>query len=50
MVMVTVVLFKLIFTVITLHRTFADKPDIVGKKAKEKKKAAKKPGDQCPLG
>lgn len=44
MVMVTVVLFKLIFTVITLHRTFADKPDIVGKKA------AKKPGDQCPLG
>lgn len=30
MVMVTVVLFKLIFTVITLHRTFADKPDIVG--------------------
>lgn len=37
MVMVTVVLFKLIFTVITLHRTFADKPDIVGKKAKEKK-------------
>lgn len=38
MVMVTVVLFKLIFTVITLHRTFADKPDIVGKKAKGKKK------------
>lgn len=38
MVMVTVVLFKLIFTVITLHRTFADKPDIVGEKAKEKKK------------
>lgn len=38
MVMVTVVLFKLIFTVITLHRTFADKPDIVGKKEKEKKK------------
>lgn len=38
MVMVTVVLFKLIFTVITLHRTFADKPDIVGKKAEKKKK------------
>lgn len=45
MVMVTVALCKLIFTVITFHKTFADKPDIVERK---KKKKPKTPGDRCP--